>query len=80
MGNTFSVSQEDDQEPILKEEELHPITKIDKEEKKGREKREIGKIPKRKKRKQNGTQTRITKNHTNDRTQTKKRRYLHEHI
>ena len=33
MGNTFSVSQEDDQEPILKEEELPPINKIEKEKK-----------------------------------------------
>ena len=32
-GNTFSVLQEDDQEPILEEEELPLITKIDKEEK-----------------------------------------------
>ena len=32
-GNTFSLLQEDDQEPIL-EEQLLPITKIDKEEKK----------------------------------------------
>ena len=35
IGNTFSVLQEDDQEPILEEDELPPITKIDKEEKKG---------------------------------------------
>ena len=33
MGNTFSVLQKDDQEPIL-EEELLSITKIDKEERK----------------------------------------------
>ena len=33
IGNTFSVLQDDDQEPILEEEELSPITKIDKEEK-----------------------------------------------
>ena len=33
IGNTLSVLQEDDQEPILEEEKLHPITKIDKEEK-----------------------------------------------
>ena len=32
-GNTLSVLQEEDQEPIL-EEELPPITKIDKEKKK----------------------------------------------
>ena len=33
IGNTFSILQENDQEPILEEEELRPITKIDKEEK-----------------------------------------------
>ena len=33
IGNTFSILQEDDQEPILEEEELHPFTKIDKEKK-----------------------------------------------
>ena len=31
IGNTFSVLQVDDQEPILKEEDLPPIIKIDKE-------------------------------------------------
>ena len=31
---TGNVLQEDDQEPILEEEELPPITKIDKEKKK----------------------------------------------
>ena len=47
IGNTFSVLKEDDQEPILEEEELYPITK-DKEEKKEikrKGKQEIGKIP-----------------------------------
>ena len=34
IGNTFSVLQEDDQEPILEKQQLHLITKIDKEEKK----------------------------------------------
>ena len=33
-GNTFSVLQVDDQEPILEKEELLPITKLNKEEKK----------------------------------------------
>ena len=32
-GNTFSVLQEEEQEPILEEEELPPIIKIDKERK-----------------------------------------------
>ena len=32
-GNTFSVLQEEDQEPILEEEKLLSITKIDKEKK-----------------------------------------------
>ena len=34
IGNAFSVLQEDDREPILEEEELPPMTKIDKEKKK----------------------------------------------
>ena len=34
IGNTFSVLQKDDQELILEEQQLHPITKIDKEVKK----------------------------------------------
>ena len=34
IGNTFSVLQEDDQEPILEEEKFLPITKMDKEKKK----------------------------------------------
>ena len=34
IRNTFSVLQEEDQDPILEEEELPPIIKIDKEEKK----------------------------------------------
>ena len=34
LGNTFNVLQEDDQEPILEEQQLPPITKIDKEGKK----------------------------------------------
>ena len=33
IGNTFNVLQDDDQEPILEEQLLHPITKINKEEK-----------------------------------------------
>ena len=41
-GNTLSVLQKDDQEPILEEEELYPITKIDKEKKKKLKEREEG--------------------------------------
>ena len=37
IWNTFSVLQEDDQEPILEEEEFHSITKIAKEGKKLKE-------------------------------------------
>ena len=33
-GNACNILQEDDQEPILEEEELTPIIKIDKEQKK----------------------------------------------
>ena len=33
-GNTLNVLQEEDQEPILEEEKLPSITKIDKEKKK----------------------------------------------
>ena len=60
IRNTFSLLQEDDQEPILEEQQLHSVTKIDKEKKKeikegGRgklgkcqnEKRESEMVPKR---------------------------------
>ena len=52
IGNTFSVLQEDDQEPILVE-QLSPITKINKEEKKKLKEGEERnwKIPKQKERK-----------------------------
>ena len=51
--STFSVLQEDNQEPILEEEKFLSIPKIDKEEKNsmGKGKREIGKIPKQKEKK-----------------------------
>ena len=46
IRNTFSVLQEDDQEPILEEEKLLPITKMDKEKKKEIEGRKRGKLRK----------------------------------
>ena len=45
-GNTCSVLQEKDQEPILEEEELPPITKIDKRRKKVIEGRGRGRVRK----------------------------------
>ena len=42
-GNTFSVLQKDDLKPILEEQKLHPITKIDEEEIKGRGRGKLGK-------------------------------------
>ena len=44
--NTFCVLLEEDQEPIVEERELPPITKIDKEEKKVIEGRWRGKLRK----------------------------------
>ena len=64
IRNTFSVLQEEDQEPILEEEELPPIIKIDKDEKKvidGREWGSLGKYLNEKRKKWNDTQSRTTK-------------------
>ena len=75
LRNTFSVLQEDNQEPIL-EEELYPITKIDKKEKKEIKGKEEGNCEylneKREIVKWNSNQD-YQKKHINKWTQTKKK-------
>ena len=74
--NTSSVLQKDNQDPISEEEELLPITKIDKKEKKVIEGRGRGRMRKylnKNRKAEMVPKLGLLKKHSNEGTQTKKR-------